>query len=247
MIAAITSCTNTSNPSVMIGAGLLAKNAVERGLASKPWVKTSLAPGSRVVTDYYDRAGLTPYLDKLGFALVGYGCTTCIGNSGPLIQQVSDAVTEHDLTVCSVLSGNRNFEGRIHAECKMNFLTSPPLVIAYALAGTMDVDLLDEPLGARPGRTAGLPARHLAHARSRSRRSSTSSSRPTCSRPATPTCSRVTTTGASLEVPAGEMFAWQDDVDVRAQPAVLRRDAARARAVSSTSWVLVCWPCSATR
>src|ERR1035437_10114280 len=147
VITAITSCTNTSNPSVMIGAGLLAKKAVEKGLNTKPWVKTSLAPGSRVVTDYYDRAGLTPYLEKLGFGLVGYGCTTCIGNSGPLIDQVSAAVTEQDLTVCSVLSGNRNFEGRIHAQCKMNFLTSPPLVIAYALAGTMHADLLGEPLG----------------------------------------------------------------------------------------------------
>jgi len=150
VIAAITSCTNTSNPSVMIGAGLLAKNAVERGLVTKPWVKTSLAPGSRVVTDYYDRAGLTPYLEKLGFSLVGYGCTTCIGNSGPLIPAIAAAVTEHDLTVCSVLSGNRNFEGRIHAECKMNFLTSPPLVIAYALAGSMQADLLQEPLGVDP-------------------------------------------------------------------------------------------------
>lgn len=150
VIAAITSCTNTSNPSVMIGAGLLAKKAVERGLSRKPWVKTTLAPGSRVVTDYYDRAGLTPYLERLGFSLVGYGCTTCIGNSGPLIPQVSDAVTGHDLTVCSVLSGNRNFEGRIHPECKMNFLTSPPLVIAYALAGTILADLLNDPLGADP-------------------------------------------------------------------------------------------------
>jgi len=147
VIAAITSCTNTSNPSVMVGAGLLAKNAVERGLMPKPWVKTSLAPGSRVVTDYYDAAGLTPYLDKLGFNLVGYGCTTCIGNSGSLIPQVSQAVTEHDLTVCSVLSGNRNFEGRIHPECKMNFLASPLLVVAYALAGTLHADLLNEPLG----------------------------------------------------------------------------------------------------
>ncbi len=147
VIAAITSCTNTSNPTVMIGAGLLARKAVERGLTRKPWVKTTLAPGSRVVSDYYDRAGLTPYLEKLGFDLVGYGCTTCIGNSGPLIPEVSAAVTEHDLTVCSVLSGNRNFEGRIHAECKMNFLASPPLVIAYALAGTMHADLLREPLG----------------------------------------------------------------------------------------------------
>ena len=150
VIAAITSCTNTSNPSVMIGAGLLAKKAVERGLSSKPWVKTTLAPGSRVVTDYYHRAGLTPYLDQLGFNLVGYGCTTCIGNSGPLIDQVGSAVRENDLTVASVLSGNRNFEGRIHAETKMNFLTSPPLVIAYALAGTMHADLLREPLGRDP-------------------------------------------------------------------------------------------------
>jgi len=147
VIAAITSCTNTSNPWVMVGAGLLAKKAVEAGLSSKPWVKTSLAPGSRVVTDYYDRAGLTPYLNELGFDLVGYGCTTCIGNSGPLIPQVSAAVAQGALTVCSVLSGNRNFEGRIHAETQMNFLTSPPLVIAYALAGTMHVDLPNDLLG----------------------------------------------------------------------------------------------------
>jgi aconitate hydratase len=150
VIAAITSCTNTSNPSVMVGAGLLAKKAVEKGLRSMPWVKTSLAPGSRVVTDYLDRAGLTPYLEKLGFDLVGYGCTTCIGNSGPLIPEVSAAVTEHDLTVCSVLSGNRNFEGRIHPETKMNFLASPPLVIAYALAGTLAADLLRDPIGHDP-------------------------------------------------------------------------------------------------
>ncbi|WP_432478589.1 aconitate hydratase [Nocardioides sp. GXQ0305] len=146
-IAAITSCTNTSNPSVMIGAALLAKNAVDKGLARKPWVKTSLAPGSKVVSDYYERAGLTPYLDKLGFNLVGYGCTTCIGNSGPLIPEVSQAVQEHDLAVVSVLSGNRNFEGRINPDVKMNYLASPPLVVAYALAGSMDVDLFDDPLG----------------------------------------------------------------------------------------------------
>ncbi len=147
VIAAITSCTNTSNPLVMIGAGLLAKRAVERGLSRKPWVKTSLAPGSRVVTDYYDRAGLTPYLNQLGFNLVGYGCTTCIGNSGPLIPEVAAAVDEHDLTVCSVLSGNRNFEGRIHPQTQMNFLMSPLLVVAYALAGTMRTNLLKDPLG----------------------------------------------------------------------------------------------------
>src|SRR5687768_16202076 len=146
-IAAITSCTNTSNPYVMVGAGLLAKNAVEKGLTSKPWVKTTLAPGSKVVTDYYERAGLTPYLDKLGFQTVGYGCTTCIGNSGPLPEEVSAAVNEGDLAVVSVLSGNRNFEGRINPDIKMNYLASPPLVVAYALAGSMDLDLLEEPLG----------------------------------------------------------------------------------------------------
>jgi aconitate hydratase len=147
VIAAITSCTNTSNPSVMLGAGLLAKNAVERGLEVKPWVKTSLAPGSKVVTEYFERAGLTEYLEDLGFHLVGYGCTTCIGNSGPLPQEISDAVNAEDLAVVSVLSGNRNFEGRINPDVKMNYLASPPLCVAYALAGTMDIDLLDEPLG----------------------------------------------------------------------------------------------------
>ncbi|WP_125569943.1 aconitate hydratase AcnA [Nocardioides baekrokdamisoli] len=146
-IASITSCTNTSNPSVMLGAALLAKKAVEKGLTSKPWVKTTLAPGSKVVTDYYDKAGLTPYLEKLGFDLVGYGCVTCIGNSGPIIPEVSAAVNEHDLAVVSVLSGNRNFEGRINPDVKMNYLASPPLVIAYAIAGNMDVDLFHDALG----------------------------------------------------------------------------------------------------
>ncbi|HEX6782576.1 MAG TPA: aconitate hydratase [Solirubrobacterales bacterium] len=147
VIAAITSCTNTSNPSVMVGAGLLARNAVERGLARKPWVKTSLAPGSTVVTDYLERAGLTKYLDALQFNLVGYGCTTCIGNSGPLAPEVSAAIAEKDLAVCAVLSGNRNFEGRINQDVKANYLASPPLVVAYALAGRMDIDLETEPLG----------------------------------------------------------------------------------------------------
>jgi aconitate hydratase len=147
VIAAITSCTNTSNPSVMVGAALLAKKAVEKGLARKPWVKTTLAPGSKVVMDYYERAGLIPYLDKLGFNLVGYGCTTCIGNSGPLPPEISAAVNDNDLSVVSVLSGNRNFEGRINPDVKMNYLASPPLVVAYALAGTMDLDLATEPLG----------------------------------------------------------------------------------------------------
>jgi aconitate hydratase len=147
VIAAITSCTNTSNPSVMVGAGLLARNAVERGLERRPWVKTSLAPGSTVVTDYLDKAGLTEYLDRLQFNLVGYGCTTCIGNSGPLPPEISAAVEEKDLAVCAVLSGNRNFEGRINQDVKANYLASPPLVVAYALAGRMDLDLTSEPLG----------------------------------------------------------------------------------------------------
>jgi aconitate hydratase len=147
VIAAITSCTNTSNPSVMLAAGLLARNAVERGLATKPWVKTSLAPGSMVVMDYYERAGLIPYLEKLGFDLVGFGCTTCIGNSGPLLDPISEAIAAGDLAVVSVLSGNRNFEGRISPDCRLNYLASPPLVVAYALAGSMDVDLVNEPLG----------------------------------------------------------------------------------------------------
>ncbi len=150
VIAAITSCTNTSNPAVMIGAGLLAKRAVELGLTRKPWVKTSLAPGSRVVTDYYEKAGLTPYLEALGFHTVGYGCTTCIGNSGPLPEAVSKAIAEGDLVACAVLSGNRNFEARVHPEVKANYLASPPLVVAYALAGSMDVDLVTEPLGHDP-------------------------------------------------------------------------------------------------
>jgi aconitate hydratase len=146
VIAAITSCTNTSNPAVMIGAGLVAKKAVERGITRKPWVKTSLAPGSKVVTDYLAKSGLAPYLDKVGFNLVGYGCTTCIGNSGPLPDDVAHDVAEHDMIVAAVLSGNRNFEGRIHPQVRANYLASPPLVVAYALAGRMDIDLTTEPL-----------------------------------------------------------------------------------------------------
>ena len=147
VIAAITSCTNTSNPAVMIGAGLVAKRAAERGLKPKPWVKTSLAPGSKVVTDYLDATGLTPYLERLGFYLVGYGCTTCIGNSGPLPEDVSKRVDDNNLAVAAVLSGNRNFEGRIHSQVKMNYLASPPLVVAFAIAGTVDIDLATQPLG----------------------------------------------------------------------------------------------------
>src|SRR5213076_1157619 len=147
VIAAITSCTNTSNPSLMLGAGLLAKKAVERGLQVKPWVKTSLAPGSKVVTDYLKSAGLTKSLDALGFNLVGYGCTTCIGNSGPLPEPISDAVQKGDLVAVSVLSGNRNFEGRVNPDVRANYLASPPLVVAYALAGSMQTDITTEPLG----------------------------------------------------------------------------------------------------
>ncbi|WST01798.1 aconitate hydratase AcnA [Streptomyces sp. NBC_01171] len=146
-VAAITSCTNTSNPYVMVAAALVAKKAVEKGLTRKPWVKTTLAPGSKVVTDYFEKAGLTPYLDKVGFNLVGYGCTTCIGNSGPLPEEVSKAVNDHDLAVTSVLSGNRNFEGRINPDVKMNYLASPPLVVAYAIAGSMKVDITKDALG----------------------------------------------------------------------------------------------------
>ncbi len=146
-IASITSCTNTSNPSVMLAAALLARNAVDKGLASKPWVKTSVAPGSKVVTDYYEKSGLTPYLEKLGFYIVGYGCATCIGNSGPLDAEISEAIQANDLSVTAVLSGNRNFEGRINPDVKMNYLASPPLVIAYALAGTMDFDFDADALG----------------------------------------------------------------------------------------------------
>src|SRR5207253_6344020 len=147
VIAAITSCTNTSNPSVMVAAGLLAKNAVERGLKVPPYVKTSLAPGSRVITDYLNKAGLSEYLDQLGFQTVGYGCTTCIGNSGPLPEPIANAIEKGDLVAAAVLSGNRNFEGRINPHVKANYLASPPLVVAYALAGTMDINLVDEPLG----------------------------------------------------------------------------------------------------
>src|SRR5439155_17936198 len=147
LIAAITSCTNTSNPSVMLAAGLLAKKAVERGLTVNPLVKTSLAPGSRVVSDYLSKAGLQTYLDQLGFNLVGYGCTTCIGNSGPLPAPVDEAISKYDLVAASVLSGNRNFEARVHQSIKANFLMSPPLVVAFALAGRVDIDLSTEPLG----------------------------------------------------------------------------------------------------
>jgi aconitate hydratase len=210
VIAAITSCTNTSNPAVMVGAGLLAKKAVERGLARKPWVKSSLAPGSKVVTEYYEKAGLTHYLEELGFHTVGYGCTTCIGNSGPLPEEISAGVAQGDLVVCAVLSGNRNFEARIHPEVKANYLASPPLVVAYALAGRMDIDLATEPIGVgsdgedvflsdiwpAPQEVSETVARAIGEEMFRS------------------TYADVFTgdeTWRSLPVPEGELFAWDPD------------------------------------
>ena len=229
VIAAITSCTNTSNPSVMLGAGILARNAVQKGLTVKPWVKTSLAPGSKVVTEYLNRAGLTEYLDELGFNLVGYGCTTCIGNSGPLPQEISDVVNAEDLAVVSVLSGNRNFEGRINPDVKMNYLASPPLVVAYALAGTMDIDLYDEPLGEDSRRRARVPEGHLAdrgRGRGDGRRRRAVGHVPQELR-------RGVRRRRALELARGAergAFRVGRALDVRAPAAVLRGAAARARA-----------------
>ena len=239
MIAAITSCTNTSNPSVMIGAGLLARNAVERGLKVKPWVKTSLAPGSKVVMEYYERAKLIEPLEALGFHLVGYGCTTCIGNSGPLPQEISDVVGAEDLAVVSVLSGNRNFEGRINPDVKMNYLASPPLCVAYALAGTMDIDLLDEPLGTdKDGEDVYLKdiwpsAEEVAHTVEEAVQSDMF----------TKSYGEVFEGDErwnSLEVPEGDRFAWADDStyvrqppffeDLAPEPSDIERHRGRARA-----------------
>ena len=217
VIAAITSCTNTSNPSVMIGAGLLAKAAVERGLEVKPWVKTSLAPGSKVVMEYYERANLIEPLEALGFHLVGYGCTTCIGNSGPLPEEISDVVNAEDLAVVSVLSGNRNFEGRINPDVKMNYLASPPLCVAYALAGTMDIDLLDEPLGQdKDGEDVYLKdiwpsAEEVAHTVEEAVQSDMF----------TKSYGEVFEGDErwnSLEVPEGDRYAWADDSTYVRQP-----------------------------
>jgi aconitate hydratase len=217
LIAAITSCTNTSNPQVMIGAGLVAKRAVELGLSSKPWVKTTLAPGSRVVMDYLGRAGLVPYLEKLGFDLVGFGCTTCIGNSGPLLPEISLAVNEHGLAGAAVLSGNRNFEGRIHPDIRMNYLASPPLVVVYALAGTMNIDLGTEALGVsadgRPVMLADVwPSNHEvaqvleqavgAEMFRREYADATSGDK----------------TWQALEIPAGQRYAWDESTYVRKPP-----------------------------
>ena len=210
VIAAITSCTNTSNPEVMVGAGLLARNAVERGLQAQPWVKTSLAPGSKVVTDYLEESGLTRYLDELGFNLVGYGCTTCIGNSGPLPEPVEAAVTEGDLTVASVLSGNRNFEARVHNSVRANYLASPPLVVAYALAGHMDVDLTTEPLGEdRDG--APVYLRDLWPSQQEVAEVIQSSIRGEMFRREYSDVFTGDERWRDLEVPSGERFAWDPD------------------------------------
>jgi aconitate hydratase len=210
VITAITSCTNTSNPQVMVAAGLLAKKAVERGLQRKPWVKSSLAPGSKVVTEYYDKAGLTPFLEQLGFHTVGYGCTTCIGNSGPLAEEISAAVAKGDLVVCSVLSGNRNFEARIHPEVKANYLASPPLVVAYALAGRMDLDLSTEPLG-QDGDGNDVFLRDLWPTSAEVQETIASSVRGEMFRDTYADVFTGDETWRSLPVPEGELFEWEPD------------------------------------
>ena len=199
----------------MVGAGLLARNAVERGLERKPWVKTSLAPGSTVVTDYLERAGLTEYLDALQFNLVGYGCTTCIGNSGPLAPEISAAIAEQDLAVCAVLSGNRNFEGRINQDVKANYLASPPLVVAYALAGRMDIDLENEPLGEGAGWRARISARRLARAPRRSSRWSAPRSRSEMFERNYAEVFSGDEMWNAVEVPAGDRYTWPDSTYVR--------------------------------
>ena len=210
VIAAITSCTNTSNPSVMLGAGLLARNAVAKGLKSKPWVKTSLAPGSKVVTEYYERAGLTESLEALGFNLVGYGCTTCIGNSGPLPEEISAKVEEEDLAVVSVLSGNRNFEGRINPDVKMNYLASPPLVVAYALAGSMDADIVNEPLG-QDGDGNDVYLRDIWPTEKEIAETIESAVQSDMFRKSYGEVFEGDERWTGLEVPTGDRFAWADD------------------------------------
>ncbi len=227
VIAAITSCTNTSNPAVMIAAGLVAKKAVERGLTRRPWVKSSLAPGSKVVTEYYERSGLDRYLDELGFQTVGYGCTTCIGNSGPLPDEISQAVVGHDLVACSVLSGNRNFEARIHPEVKANYLASPPLVVVYALAGRMDIDLETEPVGSgSDGEDVFL--RDLWPSAAEVQQTIADSIDGEMFRR---TYSDVFTgdeTWRSMPSSESELYPWEAELDLRAPAALLRRDDAGA-------------------
>ncbi len=218
VIAAITSCTNTSNPYVMVAAGLLAKKAVEKGLTTPPWVKTSLAPGSRVVTDYYNKAGLMPYLDALRFQTVGYGCTTCIGNSGPLPTDVSKSIEDHGLVAVSVLSGNRNFEGRISPEVRANYLMSPPLVVAYALAGHIGHDFDSRPARQGQVRQPRLPQGHLAHpGRSRRYRRQPPST-PPCSASSTPPSPTATRTGRTSSSPPATPTAGSPTPPTSARP-----------------------------
>jgi aconitate hydratase len=245
VISSITSCTNTSNPSVMLGAALLAKNAVDRGLAIKPWVKTSMAPGSKVVTDYYERAGLWPYLEKLGYHLVGYGCTTCIGNSGPLAEEISAAVNEGDLAVVSVLSGNRNFEGRINPDIKMNYLASPPLVIAYGLAGTW-TSTSRPSRWAPPGRQRGLPARHLADGPGRPGHDRQLDHRGDVHQRLRGRLRRRTSAGVRCPLPRARRSRGTRSRPTSASPRTSRAWH-RTRRRSATSPARVCWPSSATR
>jgi aconitate hydratase len=216
VIAAITSCTNTSNPAVMMAAGLLAKKAVERGLTTRPWVKTSLAPGSKVVTRYLEAAGVTPALDALGFNLVGYGCTTCIGNSGPLSEPISEAIAKHDLVVASVLSGNRNFEGRVHPLARMNFLASPPLVVAYALAGNVDVQLDKEPLGT--GKDGPVFLRDVWPTPAEVQEALRSALRPEQYKKEYATALEGDAAWKKLEVPKGKTFRWNPKSTYVANP-----------------------------
>ena len=244
VVAAITSCTNTSNPSVMIGAGLVAKKAVERGLTTKPWVKTSLAPGSKVVTDYLERAGLTPYLDQLGFNLVGYGCTTCIGNSGPLPDDVSAIVAEKNLVVCSVLSGNRNFEGRIQQQVRANYLASPPLVVAYALAGRMTLDLTTEPLGKdRDGKAVYL--REIWPTESEIQAAMLSAVKSEMFQRQYANVFEGDERWRSLPVPTGNLFQW-DQQSTYVGSLRLWKTSAASRRRLPTSPAHVCWLCSET-
>src|SRR5690606_23459736 len=217
VIASITSCTNTSNPSVMMAAGLLARKAVERGLRPKPWVKTSLAPGSRVVTEYLEKSGLLRDLEQLGFHVVGYGCATCIGNSGPLPEEVSEEIARRGLVVCAVLSGDRNFEARIHSEVRANYLMSPPLVVAYALAGRIDVDMLNEPLGTDP---SGAPVylRDIWPLRREVEELIQRTIESSMYREVYASVFKGDERWRSLPVPEGDLFAWDPDSTYVKQP-----------------------------
>ena len=245
VIAAITSCTNTSNPSLMLGAGLLAKKAVERGLHSKPWVKTSLAPGSKVVTDYLDAAGLSKYLNDLGFQLVGYGCTTCIGNSGPLEEHIGAAIKDNSLVAVSVLSGNRNFEGRIHPLVRANYLASPPLVVAYALAGRMDFDMAGEPLGnGKDGKPVFL--RDIWPSPQEIESTVRASVTTAMYHKEYGEVFKGDATWHGMKIPEGDLYAWERQVHVHQESAVLRQDFQRRPRRSRTSATRACWRCSAT-